>query len=126
MDGADDYTWRAVHTVGDRPSPREGHAAQLLAGRYLVVHGGYSVHSGYFNDTYVLDTVPDPMVWSRPVLTGPRPNSRHGHALLRLPGEELLLMGGFTDFGHRGDIHVLQLGVGNEIYYPDLPSYRSK
>ena len=41
LGGADGYTWHAVPTVGDRPTPREGQASALLGGRYLVVHGGY-------------------------------------------------------------------------------------
>ena len=41
LSGADAYTWRPVHSVGDRPTPREGHTACLLAQRYLVVQGGH-------------------------------------------------------------------------------------
>ena len=40
LSGEEGHTWRAVHSVGDRPSPREGHAAVLIAGRYLVIQGG--------------------------------------------------------------------------------------
>ena len=41
LSGEEGHTWRAVHSVGDRPSAREGHAAVLVAGRYLVIHAGY-------------------------------------------------------------------------------------
>ena len=37
LSGADGFTWHPVHTVGDRPRPREGQASSLLEGRYLVV-----------------------------------------------------------------------------------------
>jgi hypothetical protein len=120
VSGADEFTWRPVYAIGDRPGPREGHSAALVAGRYLVIHGGYEHNAGYRNDTYVLDTSVDPMVWTQPTLTGDRPCSRHGHSLLPLVDNELLSFGGASPWAFEHDVHVLQLGVGNEGHYPDL------
>ena len=58
LSGRDGFTWKSVHTVGERPSPREGHGACVLANRYLVIHGGYGHHTGYHNESYVVDTPP--------------------------------------------------------------------
>jgi hypothetical protein len=120
LSGRDGYTWRAVYAVGERPGPREAHGATLLGGRYLVIHGGYDHASGYRNDTYVLDTASEPMVWTRPTLTGARPASRHGHSLMRMDDDEVLLFGGLSEQGFESDVHVLQVGVGNAAHYAGL------
>jgi hypothetical protein len=120
LSGADGFTWRAVHSVGARPPPREGHGATLLANRYLVIHGGYDHTHGWLNDTHVLDTQPTPMVWTRPTLTGRRPSSRSGHALLGLEHDELLVVGGMSLHGFESDVHILQLGTGNERHFPGI------
>ena len=46
LSGDDGFTWHECYTVGDAPSPREGHAAAMLDDRYLVVHGGYAYAEG--------------------------------------------------------------------------------
>ena len=109
-----------MHTIGQRPGPRESHAATLLASRYLVVHGGYDHDDGYLNSTYVLDTYAEPMVWTRPTLTGRRPTSRHGMSFLRMRDEEVMLFGGLSEYGFEHDIAILQLGVGNAATFPGL------
>ena len=117
--GSDGYTWHAVHTVGDAPLPREGHAAELVNGRYLVIHGGYAhaADGGGFNDgVHVLDTQLDPMVWSQPVLSGNIPTARQGH-VSAVVGAEVFVFGGASAFGSQNDLAVLQLGVGNENNY---------
>ena len=120
VSGADGFTWRSVHAVGDRPSPREGHGAALVADRYLVIQGGYAHDQGYRNDTYVLDTQVDPMLWTRPTLTGERPSSKHGHSMLPIVDHEVVTFGGMSLWGFESDVHVLQLGVGNEGHYPGI------
>jgi hypothetical protein len=47
-------TWRSVEEAcGEIPLPRCMHTATLVAGRHLVVVGGW--HSDFVNDVYVLD-----------------------------------------------------------------------
>ena len=50
LSGADGYTWHPLETVGDAPSPREGHAAAMLEDRFLVVHGGCASAAGRTRD----------------------------------------------------------------------------
>lgn len=120
LSGRDGYTWHQVHTIGERPGPRENSGSCMLANRYMVVHGGYGFHDGYLNTTYVLDTHVDPMIWTRPTLTGTRPDSRHGFSLMRIEDDEALLVAGLSEYGFEQDTHILQLGVGNEAYYQGL------
>ena len=121
VSGRDGYTWHAVHSVGDAPAPREGHGAALLAGRYLAIFGGYGFDIGYSNETYVLDTALDPMVWTRPTMSGTVPTGRHGHTMLALGEDyEILTFGGMGRAGYRNDVHILQVGVGNTRQYPGL------
>lgn len=117
LSGKDGFTWHQVHAVGERPGVRELHSACVLGSRYLVVHAGYEMESDAINTTYVLDTQPVPMVWTRPTLTGTRPTSRHGHALLRLVDDEALVFGGLSMMGFEDDVHILQLAVGNGAHY---------
>ena len=121
---SDGFTWKALHTIGHRPCPREGHAASLVASRYLVVHGGYDHETGYLEDTHVLDTQQEPMVWTRPTLTGARPRSVNGHSLLGTRDDELVSFGGMSLEGYEMSVHILQLGVGNEKFYPGLDHER--
>ena len=127
LSGADGFTWHAVPTVGDRPTPREGQASALLAGRYLVVHGGYvhpddhtSGFMGSLGSTHVLDTAVDPMVWTQPVLTGSAPSPRHGHAALSIR-DEIYFIGGFGDQGYESDVHVLKLAPPTAPAPPSPP-----
>ena len=60
------------------------------------------------------------MVWTRPTLTGARPASRHGHSLMRMDDDEVLLFGGLSEQGFESDVHVLQVGVGNAAHYAGL------
>ena len=60
------------------------------------------------------------MVWTRPTLTGMRPSSRSGHALLGLEHDELLVVGGMSLHGFESDVHILQLGTGNERHFPGI------
>jgi hypothetical protein len=117
LSGADGLTWHAVHTAGDAPSGREYHSSALLSGRYLVVQGGYGHLTNFLNDTHVLDTWADPMVWTRPVLSGAPPRSRHGSAFIDIGDNEILLFGGMGDAGTEDDVHILVLGTGNEQYF---------
>ena len=114
-----------VHTVGDRASPREGQASTLLDGRYLVIIGGYQhpqdlQESGLLSSVHVLDTATDPMVWTRPVLTGEAPGARHGHVALTI-GDEIYVIGGFGDDGYHGSLHLLSLKPAEESAAPPSP-----
>lgn len=120
LSGSDDFTWRALHSVGDRPSPREGHGASLVANRYLVVQGGYSHDKAFMNETYVLDTHQDPMLWIRPTLTGSIPNSRVGHSVMTIDHDEVLVVGGMSYGGFENDVNILQIGVGNDRLFPGV------
>ena len=125
LSGQDNYTWHAVHTVGDAPSAREGHAAVLVGGRYVLLHGGYSHGGGqygFLQDTYVLDTAAYPMVWTKPSLTGRVPAARHGHVVVSLD-DEVYLFGGASVQGHLHDVHVLQLAAGNDLFDIQKPVY---
>ena len=90
--GAGRSPWSTAYTTGDAPCAREGHGAAYLHDRWLVIHGGYAMGRGargslYLQDTYVLDTHAEPMVWSQPPLTGKLPEGRSFHSLVLLDGE---------------------------------------
>ena len=88
------------------------------------MHGGYGHETGYLEDTHVLDTQQEPMVWTRPTLTGARPRSVNGHSLLGTRDDELVSFGGMSLEGYEMSVHILQLGVGNEKFYPGLDHER--
>lgn len=120
LSGESGYTWQEAYHVGDAPSPREGHVATVVADRYIVVHGGYSHSRGFLNETFVLDTAVDPMVWSRPSISGTMPTSRQGHVAVNIGDNEILTFGGMGTQGYSNDLHIFQLAVGNEALYPAL------
>ena len=146
LSGADGYTWHAVHTAGDAPTPREGHASAVIDDRWIVIHGGHRFvegaqipsdgmlaapaqrqnaphecfiwhtlarcaypgtssrrptttgEHGYLGDVHVLDTWTDPMMWTRPVLTGAAPAPRVGHEAAVLDGL-VFTWGGMSNSG---------------------------
>ncbi len=52
------WQWRQVAAVGVPPSPRRGHAVETVAGRYVLVQGGYDGER-HLADAFVLDTKTD-------------------------------------------------------------------
>ena len=89
-----------------------------------MVQGGFDLTAGYLNDTHVLDTWQDPMVWTRPTLTGPRPYSLNGQSLLGTRDDEVVSFGGVNLAYHDASLHILQLGIGNHELYPGLDHER--
>eukprot|EP00742_Colponemidia_sp_Colp-10_P008882 GILJ01009647.1.p1 GENE.GILJ01009647.1~~GILJ01009647.1.p1 ORF type:complete len:684 (+),score=87.32 GILJ01009647.1:32-2083(+) len=100
----DKHQWRRLF-VFERPSPREGHSANLV-GKVPWVFGGASIHEGvYYNDVWTLDNLKVDFdleekdlcnaQWQRMTLSGTPPSPRmfHGSITVR---HKLFLFGGVT------------------------------
>lgn len=48
--------WNIVNTVGDPPSPREGHSGVALMDRYFFIFGGWNGKT-IFNDSFIFDSI---------------------------------------------------------------------
>ncbi|KAG2486927.1 hypothetical protein HYH03_014426 [Edaphochlamys debaryana] len=106
----DPQTWhwsRLQHRGGTPPSPRRGHAAEVVADRYLVVQGGYD-GAGCLSDGAVLDTETGDW-WDLAAAGGPEdmPTARAHHSLT-LVGHVLVAVGGAGPLGPLLDLHLLE------------------
>ena len=54
--------WNIVTTVGEPPSPREGHSGVAIMDRYFFIFGGWNGKT-IFNDSFIYDSVP--LRWSK-------------------------------------------------------------
>ena len=57
---------------------------------------------------YWQDTAVEPMVWTKPVLTGPAPDPRHGHAAVAI-NDEIYFVGGFGEGMYYSNLALLKL-----------------
>ena len=95
-----------VGSLGNAPSPTS--AARVTRRPSRPQHPEDHTSSGLKDSVHVLDTFVDPMVWTRPVLTGEAPGPRHGHAAVNV-NDEIYFVGGFGDKGYYDSLHLLQL-----------------
>jgi len=104
--------WEKVDSSGAYiPPPRSAHSAVSYRNRYIVVFGGGSVAT-CFNDFCVFDT--QRLEWMCPVVVGPRPPPRAGHAASML-GSTLYVVGGGNFAKGCADMYSLDLSpLGNE------------
>ena len=74
--------WHEADVVGTNP-PIKNHTATLVAGRYILVFGGYDGRNNH-NDVHALDTFT--MTWSmRCAVKGIKPKGRNGHTATLAP-----------------------------------------
>ena len=91
-------TWRPLGAEGEPPAPRAMHAAALLDGDMLVVHGGWAGDDVLRSDTCVLELLPgEQPFWDSPcsrLSIAPGPSARQGHTLVAVAPRMVLLFGG--------------------------------
>ena len=97
---------------GDVPIARCNHTANVIAGRYVIVFGGWL--GKFVNDVYVVDTTTFKWEYKATKLSADNPTSdlpkpRAGHTATMLPGRRLLIFGGQGENGQLGDLAVLDI-----------------
>ncbi len=95
---------------GEAPSAGRGQAADVVAGRHLVLHGGYDGGIQPLSDAHVLDL--ETGAWSRLDIgtlggSGDAPAPRSLHTLTAV-GHACVLLGGSGALGALGDVHLLE------------------
>jgi hypothetical protein len=87
--------WKKPRVVGTRaPIERSSHAAALLGGGAMLVHGGVHTTKA-LSDTWLLDTVR--MEWEEVEATGDVPPARFAHRIVAVSDTRALLFGGCDD-----------------------------
>lgn len=103
-----DKKWFGLR-AGTPPAPRAMHAAALLAGTTLVVHGGWGGDDVLRADTCVLNLQQHP-AWDAPcsfLSIAPGPSARQGHTMTTGAGDEVLLFGGDVGNNVSGELWSL-------------------
>lgn len=98
-------SWYQPVTMGTKPKPRSGHSATLLGDR-LVLFGGWDAPVCY-NDLHVLDLCL--MEFTSPTVTGNPPSPRSWHASIALPGNRVLIHGGYNGNEALSDAFIFNL-----------------
>ncbi|KAF8071143.1 GPA3 [Scenedesmus sp. PABB004] len=105
------WQWQklAQHGRGAGPPPRRAHVLEAVAGRFLLVHGGYSGTHELCGDTWSYDTHTGAWLDLRPAApaSGTPPTGRALHTLTLL-GTRLLLLGGQGGLGPVGGAALLE------------------
>ncbi|GAM18019.1 hypothetical protein SAMD00019534_011940 [Acytostelium subglobosum LB1] len=87
-----DYSWSKVNAGGISPSPRNGHTANAVGNKYLVVHGGCN-EANFLNDVHILDM--ERWCWlPQPSITGLTLFTRFHHTSNLLDSGEMVVYGG--------------------------------
>ncbi|EDO35696.1 predicted protein, partial [Nematostella vectensis] len=97
--------WYMPITSGDKPTPRSGHSSCLLDSK-LVIFGGWDAPTCY-NDMFLLDMTF--IEFSKPPVTGTTPSPRSWHASVQLPGNKMLISGGFDGIHTTNDTFIFEL-----------------
>eukprot|EP00288_Rhodomonas_lens_P007119 CAMPEP_0177717610 /NCGR_PEP_ID=MMETSP0484_2-20121128/15138_1 /TAXON_ID=354590 /ORGANISM="Rhodomonas lens, Strain RHODO" /LENGTH=503 /DNA_ID=CAMNT_0019229725 /DNA_START=236 /DNA_END=1744 /DNA_ORIENTATION=+ len=106
-------SWSKPDTVGEAPSPRAAHTANVVGSRIFIFGGNDGTVR--MNDLYSLDT--QNMEWKREICAGELPAPRAGHTMTLLPAEsatedsnpKLLLFAGGDVTCVFNDVHVLDM-----------------
>ncbi|XP_072173476.1 kelch domain-containing protein 2-like [Diadema setosum] len=101
----DSESWYQPVTMGMKPKPRSGHSATLL-GDKLVIFGGWDAPF-CFNDLHILDLCL--MEFTAPKVTGTPPSPRSWHASMALPGNRVLIHGGYNGNDALADAFIFHL-----------------
>ncbi|XP_067933331.1 host cell factor 2-like, partial [Watersipora subatra] len=95
--GGSTAKWVKPETVGNPPSPRESHTANIYTNSnnkaFLVIYGG--MDGTRLGDLHMLNISDEQLQWVKPVVTGcvPSPRSLHTAEVI---GDRLYIFGGWT------------------------------
>lgn len=106
--------WDDEQGHGDVPLARCNHTANVIAGRYVLVFGGWL--GKFVSDIYVLDTHTYRWEYKATRIdpadtTAGAVKPRAGHTATMLPGRQLLVFGGQGDGGQLGDLCLLNVAT---------------
>ncbi|XP_033115910.1 acyl-CoA-binding domain-containing protein 4-like [Anneissia japonica] len=101
----DTQNWYEPIVNGKKPTPRSGHSATVI-GDQMVIFGGWDAPL-CFNDLIILDLTL--MEFSTPATLGTAPSPRSWHASCRLPGNRLLIHGGYNGNEALNDAFIFSL-----------------
>jgi len=102
------WAWSRVEagtSTGERPSPRQGHAA-VEVGRKIYILGGCLQEIRCYGDVWSFDA--DGLQWGQETPTGPAPPPRGGHTAT-LVGSAIFVYGGASSEETFGDAYKLDL-----------------
>ncbi|CAG8483998.1 10922_t:CDS:2 [Ambispora leptoticha] len=108
--------WISTPATGsDIPSERLGHTAVGTWDNKIIIYGGTTNFTSYFNDLYVLDTTTYPYTWSNIATNGIIPSGRTSHSMV-MAGTNLIIT-----FGQHVD--QLKNGYPNNTLVLDTTTY---
>ncbi|XP_038079261.1 rab9 effector protein with kelch motifs-like isoform X1 [Patiria miniata] len=99
-------SWYEPLVMGTKPQARSGHSATLLENK-LIIFGGWDAPK-CFNDVYCLD-LGGLMEYTSIDVRGTPPSPRSWHASAALPGNRILIQGGFDGENAMTDAFVFRL-----------------
>ncbi|GLE00367.1 hypothetical protein PINS_up009124 [Pythium insidiosum] len=105
-------SWLQVQWTTDSPAGRFGHGLVALDDAVMWLFGGWDGHRS-MNDVWTFDSTA--FMWQRPSCHGKPPTPRHGHSMVPLSSDLLMVYGGYTVKGGGG-------GGGGDALAP-LPVY---
>ena len=108
--GRKEDVWEKRPCAGHVPIARSNHTATSIAGKYLIVFGGW--HGAFVNDLYVLDI--NSWTWALRECTlstvaqfGGMIAPRAGHTATLVKGRKIVVFGGQNQSGQLSDVWVL-------------------
>ncbi|XP_072032316.1 uncharacterized protein [Amphiura filiformis] len=116
-------SWYEPVLLGERPKRRSGHSATLL-GEKLVIFGGWDAPDCY-NDLHILDLCL--MEFTSPSVSGTPPSPRSWHGSIELPGNRILIHGGYDGDSALGDSFIFNLDTmsWSSVKLPNTVSERA-
>ncbi|KAJ0412240.1 hypothetical protein ATCC90586_006626 [Pythium insidiosum] len=107
-------TWLQVQWTTESPAGRFGHGLAALDDAVMWLFGGWDGHRS-MNDLWAFDSTA--FMWQRPTCHGKAPTPRHGHSMVPLSSDLLMVYGGYTVKG--GDTMTLPV-YNKDIYLLDV------
>lgn len=103
--------WDVLKTVGTMPHARSGHSFTQVGSAYVLFGGISNEHRdkpGPNNDVYTLRISSRDCTWSKEKPRGDQPLPRTQHATCEIPGDRLLVFGGYYSSSKRfNDVYIL-------------------